>query len=332
MALVTFGLLSDIQYADIDDHPSYHGQMRYYRNSLVLLKQALDTWNKHNSSPNKPSKVSFVLNLGDIIDGKNKGKSGEAVDRVLREFNHFTGGPVYNLLGNHCLYHLTRDALHPKYNLQSPSITGTIDDDVVTDSDDVIKHHYSAFSPNPAVRFLLLDTYDVSLLGWGGEDHPNVKLARQILSQNPNEDKNSGRGLQGDKKRFVGYNGAIGADQLKWMKQQLDEALSLKQKVILCSHIPLIEIYSNSPSYLWNYDEVMDLVDKYPNVVVALAGHEHDGGYVKRNGVHHFIVPAIVECAPGFNSYATVEIFDDYMQINGVGVLESKKLSFKYTG
>lgn len=38
MALVTFGLVSDVQYADIDNGTSFHGQMRYYRNALVLLR------------------------------------------------------------------------------------------------------------------------------------------------------------------------------------------------------------------------------------------------------------------------------------------------------
>lgn len=42
MALVTFGLLSDVQYADIDNQPSYHGTLRHYRNSLVLLKQVFN--------------------------------------------------------------------------------------------------------------------------------------------------------------------------------------------------------------------------------------------------------------------------------------------------
>lgn len=45
------------------------------------------------------------------------------------------------------------------------------------------------------------------------------------------ENKNSGIGMKGDQKRFVGFNGAIGPEQLKWLQQQLDDALSLKQKV-----------------------------------------------------------------------------------------------------
>jgi len=393
MALITFGMLSDIQYADIDDGTSFHGIMRHYRESLNCLKQAINTWNQHSiTKQSKSEKISFILDLGDIIDGKNKEKSEEAMERVLQSFNEFTTGPIYHLLGNHCLYHLTRDIIHPKYSLTRSSgnlqasiddvisgpeptsedgiitkkrkvedsatsattTTTTTNDQHATDSnstnntttsssttnpttskagDDLIlqnAHHYHSFTPHKSVRFLLLDTYDISLLGWP-EGHPHIAMATAILDKNnPNKEKNSSKGLYGKNKRFVAYNGGIGEEQLKWMKQELDEALALKQMVILCSHVPLVAVVSGTSSFLWNCDEVLELIDKYPNVVCYLSGHDHDGGYVLRKKVHHYVLPAIVECVQGSNAYATVEIHNDHMKINGYGIIKSVKLPFSY--
>lgn len=46
---------------------------------------------------------------------------------------------------------------------------------------------YYAFSPHPAWRFVMLDAYDVSLLGWPQGD-PRHSLAVSLLDRhNPNE-------------------------------------------------------------------------------------------------------------------------------------------------
>jgi manganese-dependent ADP-ribose/CDP-alcohol diphosphatase len=44
-------------------------------------------------------------------------------------------------------------------------------------------------------------------------------------------EKNSYDGLQGDNKRFVAFNGAIGEEQLKWMEKELEDAVQKNQKV-----------------------------------------------------------------------------------------------------
>jgi hypothetical protein len=37
--LFSFGVISDVQYADIDDGKSFHGVKRYYRHALHALRQ-----------------------------------------------------------------------------------------------------------------------------------------------------------------------------------------------------------------------------------------------------------------------------------------------------
>ena len=46
---------------------------------------------------------------------------------------------------------------------------------------------YYAFSPHPQWRFVVLDAFDVSMLGWP-EGHPKHEAADAILDEhNPNE-------------------------------------------------------------------------------------------------------------------------------------------------
>ncbi|KAK3259762.1 hypothetical protein CYMTET_31255 [Cymbomonas tetramitiformis] len=58
--LFTFGVIADIQYADIDDGASFSGTPRFYRNSLNVLAEAVGAWRKRD--------VDFAIQLGDIID------------------------------------------------------------------------------------------------------------------------------------------------------------------------------------------------------------------------------------------------------------------------
>lgn len=82
--LFTFGVIADIQYADIDDGFNYkRTRKRYYRTSLQLLRNTQDTWTMAAVKP------KFILQLGDIVDGFNKrhDASHQALETVMKEFN-----------------------------------------------------------------------------------------------------------------------------------------------------------------------------------------------------------------------------------------------------
>ncbi|HEX7260449.1 MAG TPA: metallophosphoesterase [Luteolibacter sp.] len=80
--LVSFGLITDVQYADAE--PS--GE-RHYRKSLSKLKTAVAWLAKQN--------LPFTLHLGDLID--RDFKSFDAMLPLLEKLRH----PVRHLLGNH---------------------------------------------------------------------------------------------------------------------------------------------------------------------------------------------------------------------------------------
>lgn len=53
------------------------------------------------------------------------------------------------------------------------------------------------------------------------------------------QEKNSPDGLEGTARRFVKFGGGASAQQLAWLRQQLEEALVQDQHCIVCCHLPL---------------------------------------------------------------------------------------------
>jgi len=111
----------------------------------------------------KNQQVEFGIQFGDLIDGFNpKDKSETALRSVLDEFALLCK-PVYHILGNHCLYNLPRNRLNEALGIHGPS-------------------SYYSFSPHQAWRFVVIDAYDVSMLGWP-ESHPLHQQAKAILDE-----------------------------------------------------------------------------------------------------------------------------------------------------
>ncbi|KAK4382023.1 Manganese-dependent ADP-ribose/CDP-alcohol diphosphatase [Sesamum angolense] len=177
------------------------------------------------------------------------------------------------MIGNHCLYNLPREKLLPLLNI--PSADGRA---------------YYDFSPIQEFRFVVLDGYDISAIGWPA-DHPNALEALNVLREkNPNSNKNSPDGLIGLGRRFLMFNGAVGKEQMEWLHYVLQDATKLNQKVVICCHLPL------DPQCLQ----------------VCLAGHTHKDGYsVDSYGVHHRVLEAALECPPGTNAFGYVDLFPD---------------------
>lgn len=302
--LFSFGVISDVQYADIPDGRSFLGVPRYYRHSLVVLQRAVKKWNYQ--------RPKFVMNFGDIIDGFcPKDQSLDAVKKLVREFDNFNG-PVYHMIGNHCLYNLPREKLLPLLRIHS--------------HDD---RAYYDFSPIPEYRFVILDGYDISAIGWP-KDHPKTLKALKFLDEkNPNSDKNSPNGLADLERRFLMFNGAVGKEQLEWLDNVLSDATKLNQKVVVCCHLPLDPNASSREALLWNYDEVMEVLHGYSCVKVCLAGHDHKGGHsIDSHGIHHRVFEAALECPPGTDAFGCVDVFDDRLSLSGTDRMKSTEMIF----
>lgn len=303
--LFSFGVISDVQYADIADGRSFLGVPRYYRHSILVLQRAVKKWNDLQ-------KLSFAVNFGDIVDGFcPKDQSLNAVKKVVSAFEKFNG-PIYHMIGNHCLYNLPREELLPL--LKIPGHDGSA---------------YYDFSPIPGYRFVVLDAYDISAIGWP-KDHPKtIEALRLLKEKNPNADKNSPVGLEGLERRFLMFNGAVGKEQLQWLDNVLRDATNSKQMVIISCHLPLDPGASTSEALLWNFDEVMDVIHRYKCVKVCFGGHDHKGGHsVDSHGVHHRVFEAALECPPNTDAFGYVDVYEDRISLVGTDRMHSTDMVF----
>ena len=122
-ALISFGLTTDVQYADVDPQGE-----RHYRESIPKLKAAVADLAKE--------KLPFTLHLGDVID-----RDSASFSKVIPLFEPL-GHPVRHLLGNHD---------YTIAEAEKAKVTGILG----------MPADYYEFR-NPGVRFVMLDTNDLS--------------------------------------------------------------------------------------------------------------------------------------------------------------------------
>lgn len=178
--IFSFGVIADIQYADLDDGTNFlRTRTRYYRNSLEILSSACSWWEEEEPT----RRPSFILQLGDIIDGFNSqhGASERALQTVMDEFSR-CAIPVHHVWGNHEFYNFTRAAL-----LMSAINSRHRGEGGEGSMEQVHAYH---FSPAPKFRFVVLDAYDLSIIGREQSSTQYKKSLKILREHNPNEDLN----------------------------------------------------------------------------------------------------------------------------------------------
>lgn len=151
-APISFGVITDIQYADV----APQGE-RHYRESLPKLDRILPLLSA--------KELSFTLHLGDVID--RSFSSYEPVLKRLEKLPH----PCHHLLGNHDYEVSDREKASVLSALKMP-------------------HDYYALYL-PGWRFLMLDTNAVSTYKQAATD-ARSRTARTILEQMQQEKKAHG--------------------------------------------------------------------------------------------------------------------------------------------
>ena len=339
--LFSFGLITDIQYADICDRQnSSNGRWRRYRNALFCLQEAVAHWKIVKSMP------AFIVQLGDIIDGFNaslvdasdnqRSFSKEALDAVMKEFSKLPlEMPVFHNLGNHELYNfsrkeLARSVLHPFNSCASASYLSLHQSHPVISKGET-KPFYFSFTPHPKFCFVYLDSYHISILG-EDESSPRYKQGLGMLRKfNKNDDPQSPNGLFGLERRFVRFNGAIGMEQLLWLQSTLKKAEEQGQKVVIFSHVPIYPKMVDNMTILWNYEDVLEVLWQFRCVIACFHGHTHEYGYVvDKNDIHHYVFDAVIEAPLDSNAFATLHVKDDSIVIEGFGVIKSQVLKFSH--
>ena len=106
---LTFGMMSDVHYADIPIRGT-----RHYQDSLAKLQTAIDELNK-------PS-LDFAIELGDFIDASDGSTKDEQIAhlRTIESAYADFDGPRHYVLGNHCLKHFDKDEFAARTGLVKP--------------------------------------------------------------------------------------------------------------------------------------------------------------------------------------------------------------------
>ncbi|KAM4691681.1 LOW QUALITY PROTEIN: dual specificity mitogen-activated protein kinase kinase 4 [Rhinophrynus dorsalis] len=243
----SFGIIADIQYADKDNGYNYtKTRMRYYRNSLTLLRGAVQEWALEHKKP------QFILQLGDIIDGFNvqNKRSSESLKKVLSELEKLEI-PFHHIWGNHEFYNFSRKHL-TESKLNTKPVEGVMDQVPTSprsmkfeyDHESVYAYH---FSPFPKFRFLLIDSYDLSVIG---RDPSSVKYEsslKLLKENNHNEDLNSPIGLT--ENQFVQFNGGISASQLNWIDSVLTSSDENDETVIVVGKRKALKLNFANPAF-----------------------------------------------------------------------------------
>ncbi|MGB7297631.1 MAG: metallophosphoesterase [Candidatus Aminicenantales bacterium] len=109
------------------------------------------------------------------------------------------------------------------------------------------------------------------------------------------------------------WNGGIGSKQLNFLEDQLKQADTSGKKAIIFCHFPVLP---ESSANLWNDAAVVALLEKHPAVKAYFCGHNHDGDYVFRNGIHYLTFRGMVE-TPDQNAFAVVTLEKDVIRVQG---------------
>ncbi|XP_077552407.1 manganese-dependent ADP-ribose/CDP-alcohol diphosphatase-like [Haemaphysalis longicornis] len=318
--LLTFGVLTDVQYADCDDKPAGYDPslIRYYRNALSQVERAYSHWSRPMPGSEERA-VRLVLQLGDLID-INNGGCGVGLDRVLSMLEAL---PTYHTLGNHELYNCTRRELVTRY--VCPNL---LPDWTPPSSDDPV--FYYSFSPVPGVKLISLDCFEESVLGRDPSELRWQQAAQLLTRVHGTTDPEVWEwpdNLQGLDKRFIDSNGALSEAQLHWLGAELTKADAAGDIVIVFGHLAVHPSSANSDCLLWNYRDVMDLFEAHRSVALYLCGHTHRCGYATdAGGTHYMALAGIIETEPQSVAFSTVTVFPDRVEVVGSGREESRIL------
>lgn len=267
---------------------------------------------------NLNDEIAFNVLLGDTLDGKcvplNQQK--DALNDIFR-YTKLANRPFHYAFGNHDYYCFSREELHRNMTPQELHETTTLGGPCSP------KKLYYDFSPFPGWRFLMIDSYDVSLIGFSSEQ--NQQVAKDILAKNNPNDLNISGGwftnLPVEKFRYVPYNGGVSVEQLEWLERVVARSATLDEKLICFSHQPIFA--PNKPqSLIWNCEEILAILHKYQNAKLWMAGHDHDGQYaVDGTGMHHMVPPAPLECEYGEKAFGVMEVQRDRFVVHWTGKL-----------
>jgi predicted phosphodiesterase len=232
--------------------------------------------------------LDYAIHLGDFID-----RNFESFDSVVPIWNSLKSDK-YHVLGNHDFS--VADSLKPLIFKKMG-----------------VQNRYYSIVKN-AWRFIVLDGNDLSVHGALSPDKKKqTDSLFQLLSTK-------------NKSNLEIWNGGLSNEQLKWVESELMLATKNKERVGFYCHFPVVG--KTDHHNLWNYDQLLSIIDQYQCVKFYFNGHNHAGSYVQRDGVHYLNFKGMVNTDDS-TSFATVAFRKDSLIVKGFGRELSRNLKIR---
>lgn len=128
--------------------------------------------------------------------------------------------------------------------------------------------------------------------------------------------------------QMASWNGGITRCQLEWLRRELAEAEAAGERVIVASHHQVGEGACRPTHAAWNWRQIQAALLASPAPRLALAGHDHVGGYSRLGSCHFVTLEALLEAPEGGTAYAVVDVHDGgRLAIRGAGCVTSRELA-----
>lgn len=253
---------------------------RHFKLSMGKLQHAVNEFNVNRTH------LDLVMHLGDLVDSDmavNLPKLQPILDQLK--------APLYQVLGNHDFLgspETAFDSIHKA--LKMPS-----------------RYYSLNAGRQDRYRLVVLDGNDLALYSTrtGSAER---KEAEAILA-----------GLRRRKARNAkGFNGAVGAKQMEWLKRELAGACEAQQTALVFIHHPMRP--RDEPTNLWNDIAMVPIITSFPCVAAVINGHAHkflyDYHHTKHRDVHFVTFGGMVQSP--FTSFGFADVYDDQLHIHGL--------------
>jgi len=196
---------------------------------------------------------------------------------------------------------------------------------------------WHSYSPHPRYRFLILDAYEIAIIGISEGDANYAKAHAVLQANNPQVFTSNDwlSGIDGIQRRFVPYNGGMSPMQLEWLERELCTAVQERgELVVVFSHISVQPGANASSCLVWNFEDVTQRLQRFAaskfngkaGVVAVFAGHAHEGGYaIDEAGIHHVTLASPLE-AEDCLAHAVLLVREGELSLRGAGAIPHRRL------
>ena len=106
----------------------------------------------------------------------------------------------------------------------------------------------------------------------------------------------------------------------------MNDALQDKEQVGFYCHFPVGR--HGEMHNIWNYNQFLELINDYPNVKFYFNGHNHNGDYIEKEGVHFLTFKGMVD-TPNSSAFSVARFTRDSIKVKGYGRETTRGLKIK---